>query len=70
MATSVRVGQLYRVTRDSIGGPLRVGDIVQIVNPPGGFRGGPLRHVMTERGEVALCNTRFLEGPLQEPFLD
>jgi hypothetical protein len=68
MATSVRAGQLYRVTR--VGGPLRVGDIVQIVNPPGGRRGGPLRHVMTERGEVTFCNTCFLEGPLQEPFLD
>jgi hypothetical protein len=74
MATSIRAGQLYRITGrglfDMIGGILHVGDIVQVVNPTGGRTRGTYRHVMNTQGEVALCNTHFLEGPLKEPFLE
>lgn len=65
MAKSVRVGKFYKVTGRSlfsvIAGILRDGDIVQVVNPPGGRTGGRLRHVMTSRGEITFCDVHFLE---------
>ena len=74
MVKSVKAGQLYRITGrglfDMIGGILRVGDIVQVVNPTGGRKRGTMRHVMNTLGEVTLCNIHFLEGPLTEPFLE
>ena len=62
---SVKVGKFYKVTGrglfDIIGGILNVGDVVQVVNPPGGRTGGPLRHVMNAKGEITFCNICFLE---------
>ena len=62
---SVKVGKFYKVTGrglfEVIGGLLRDGDVVQVVNPPGGRKGGQLRHVMNAKGEVTFCNICFLE---------
>jgi hypothetical protein len=62
---SVKVGKFYKVTGrglfDIIGGILNVGDVVQVVNPPGGRTGGQLRHVMNAKGEITFCNICFLE---------
>ena len=65
MAKRVQVGGFYRVTGrglfEIISGILRDGDIVRVVNPPGGRKGGRLRHVMNEAGEVTFCDISFLE---------
>jgi hypothetical protein len=65
MAKRVKAGNFYRVSGmglfEIIGGVLRDGEIVQVVNPPGGRNSGYLRHVMNEQGEVTFCNIHFLE---------
>ena len=65
MAKRVRAGSFYRVTGrglfEIISGVLRDGDVVQVVNPPGGRKGGRLRHVMNDAGEVTFCDISFLE---------
>ncbi len=62
---SVKVGKFYKVTGrglfEVIAGILRDGDIVQVVNPPGGRTGGRLRHVINDAGEVTFCDIAFLE---------
>lgn len=62
---SVKVGKFYKVTGrglfEIISGILRDGDIVQVVNPPGGRTGGRLRHVMNDAGAVTFCDISFLE---------
>ena len=61
---SVKVGKFYKVTGrglfEVIGGLLRDGDVVQVVNPPGGRTGGRLRHVITPSGQITFCNICFL----------
>lgn len=65
MAKSVKAGKFYRITGrglfEVIAGILQPGEIVQVVNPPGGRNSGYLRHVMNEQGEVTFCNIHFLE---------
>jgi hypothetical protein len=65
MVKSVRAGKFYRIMDtglfEVIGGILQPGEIVQVVNPPGGRNSGYLRHVMNEQGEVTFCNIHFLE---------
>jgi len=73
MATRVRVGKFYRVTDRNLfdilapGSILNVGDIVQVVNPPGirmsGSKrwGKKLRHVMNKDKEITFCSVENLE---------
>ena len=65
MAKRVKVGGFYRVTGrglfEVISGILQDGDIVRVVNPPGGRKSGRLRHVMNDAGEVTFCDIAFLE---------
>jgi hypothetical protein len=62
---SVKAGKLYKITGrglfETIGGILKVGDVVQVVNPPGGRTGGRLRHVLTTSGQITFCDICFLE---------
>ena len=65
MGKQVRAGKTYVYSGhgifESIFADLRDGDIVQVVNPPGGRNRGYLRHVMRMDGYVTLCNIHFLK---------
>ena len=71
MVKRVQVGGFYRVKIRGLfevdrraarhDGILQDGDIVRVVNPPGGRKSGRLRHVMNEAGEVTFCDIAFLE---------
>ena len=66
MAARVRLGSLYRVTDISVFEWLdgfQPGDIVQVVNPPGGRTSGYLRHVklMDGSGYIGFMNIECLE---------
>jgi len=64
MAKRVTAGNFYVVAHcnlfDILGG-MQVGEIVQVVNPPGGRTKGSLRHVMREDGQVTFFNIENLE---------
>jgi hypothetical protein len=64
MPKQVRAGKTYVYSGkglfESIFADLRDGDIVQVVNPPGGRNSGYLRHVQRQDGYVTLCNIHFL----------
>ena len=64
MAKRVRRGSLYTITDLSVFEWLdgfQPGDLVQVVNPPGGRTGGQLRHVMRQDGYITFCNINLLE---------
>ena len=65
MAKRVRRGSLYKITDLSVFEWLdgfQPGDVVQVVNPPGGRTGGQLRHVcrLTDQ-HIGFCNIQYLE---------
>lgn len=64
MGKQVKAGKTYVYSGhglfESIFADLRDGDIVQVVNPPGGRNSGYLRHVQRQDGYITLCNIHFL----------
>lgn len=66
MAKSVRVGCTYEYVGLGNFGfmtnpiQLRPGQLVKVVNVPGGFKGGPLRNVEDEHGNIHLVHVHNL----------
>ena len=64
MPKQVKAGKTYVYSGkglfESIFADLRDGDIVQVVNSPGGRNSGYLRHVQRQDGYITLCNIHFL----------
>lgn len=65
MAKRVRLGSLYTITDCGLFEWLdgfRPGDIVQVVNPPGGRTSGQLRHVQRMSDQfIGFCNIAYLQ---------